>query len=96
MLKEYLRKGINFQRTQETLNAAAELVEQADAEGKHSAPDVAQQMKKKVQNIISEYTGIHKASSLWADKQTKLMQDLRQSTVVEQSKSDEIEMPRLI
>lgn len=47
MLKEFLRKGINFQRVQETLNAGTELVEQAHAEGIHSAPDVEQQMKKR-------------------------------------------------
>ncbi|KTD02226.1 hypothetical protein OQJ19_02910 [Fluoribacter gormanii] len=91
MLKEFLRKGINFQRVQETLNAGTELVEQAHAEGIHSAPDVEQQMKKKVQDIISEYKEIHKASSLWAVKQTKLMQELRQGMVVEHSQSDEAE-----
>ena len=88
MLKECLRKGINFKRAQETLNAGTELMEKGVKEENNSTLDVVQQTKKKVQNILSEYKEIHDASSLWADKQTKVMQELRQSRA-EDSPSEE-------
>ncbi|WP_454780514.1 hypothetical protein [Legionella sp. WA2022007384] len=76
MLKMYMRQGINFKRTQETLNAGTEVIEKA---GKDSTLDIVQQTKKNVENIISEHKEIHAASSLWADNQMNVMQELRES-----------------
>ncbi len=88
MLEHYLRKGINFKRATETLNAGIELAENAKQEKNDRLLNVVQQTKEKVKQIVSEYNIIYAASSLWAVKQKKLMQELRQSRAV-QSKSDE-------
>ncbi|MCE0722994.1 hypothetical protein [Legionella resiliens] len=90
MLEKYLHKGIDFKRTEETLDVGIKLAKQAN-EGK-SDSSLVQQTKEKVKEIISEYTKIYTSSSLWAVKQTQLMQELREKIATEQPKPDESEI----
>ncbi|WP_182351976.1 hypothetical protein [Legionella sp. PC1000] len=90
MLEKYLHKGIDFKRTEETLDVGIKLAKQAN-EGK-SDSSLVQQTKEKVKEIISEYTKIYTSSSLWAVRQTQLMQELREKIATEQPKPDESEI----
>lgn len=87
LLEKYLHEGINFKRAEETLDVGIKLMKQTNEENGDST--LVQQSKEKVKEIISEYNKIYTSSSLWAIKQTKLMQELRQKMAVEQPKSDE-------
>ncbi|WP_069683474.1 hypothetical protein [Legionella parisiensis] len=90
MLEKYMHKGINFQRAEETLDVGIKSTQQVNEAMGDST--LVQQTKEKVMEIISKYNKIYTSSSLWAVKQTKLMQELRQNMAVEQPKSDEPEM----
>ncbi|AWN73643.1 TPA: hypothetical protein ACTUT5_001126 [Legionella anisa] len=90
MLEKYLHKGINFKRAAETLDAGIKLAKQANEA--ENDPTLVQQTKDKVQELISEYTKIYTSSSLWAVKQTKLIQELRQKMTAEQPQLDEPEL----
>lgn len=85
-----MHKGINFQRAEETLDVGIKSTQQVNEAMGDST--LVQQTKEKVMEIISKYNKIYTSSSLWAVKQTKLMQELRQNMAVEQPKSDEPEM----
>ncbi|WP_392537730.1 hypothetical protein [Legionella sp. 227] len=92
MLEKYLRTGINYKRTQDTLELGFELAEQAENQKTNFDPEIIQKTKKSVENIISEYKKIHVGSSLWATKQTKLMGELRKTIKLVQPGSDESEI----
>lgn len=80
LLEKYLHQGINLKRTEEILDVGIKLMKQANEEKGDST--LVQQTNEKVKGIISEYNKIYTSSSLWAVKQTILMQELRQKMAV--------------
>jgi len=92
MLEKYLQKGINYNRTQDTIELGLGLAKQAEKDKTHFDPEIIQKTQKNVENIISEYKKIHVSSTLWAAKQTKLMEELRKTIKPVQPESAESEM----
>ncbi|KTC78907.1 hypothetical protein [Legionella cherrii] len=92
MLEKYLQAGINYNRTEDTLELGLGLAKQAEMDKTNFDSEIIQKTKKNVENIISEYKKIHVGSSLWATKQTKLMEELRKTIKPVQPGSDESEI----
>ncbi|STY28636.1 Uncharacterised protein [Legionella wadsworthii] len=75
MLEKYLKKGIDYKRTMDTLDIGIQLTKEKKEE-KNDSRYIIQQTKEKVSLLIPEYSSYYEGSLIWANNQKKLIQEL--------------------
>lgn len=68
MLEKYLKKGIDYKRTMDTIDIGIKLTKEKKEE-KNDSGSIIQQTKEKVSMLIPEYTSYYKGSLIWAENQ---------------------------